>query len=93
MQEALAITPGAVGLLDVGAISLQRLPLRALELDGYAPSEASVQSRRYPFSKDLAFAALEAPTGLAAEFIRFAHSDEGRALMKAHGYIPLPEVQ
>ncbi|WP_422891087.1 PstS family phosphate ABC transporter substrate-binding protein [Nannocystis pusilla] len=93
MQEALAITPGAVGLLDVGAISLQRLPLRALELDGYGPSEASVQSGRYPFSKDLAFAALEAPSGLAAEFIRFAHSDEGRALMKAHGYIPLPEVQ
>lgn len=93
MQEALAITPGAVGLLDVGAISLQRLPLRALELDGYAPSEASVQSRRYPFAKDLAFVAMEAPTGLAADFIRFVHSEEGRALMKVHGYVPLPEVQ
>ena len=93
MQEALAITPGAIGLLDVGVISLQRLPLRALELDGYAPSEASVQSGRYPIAKDLAFAGLEAPTGLAAEFIRFARSDEGIALMKAHGYIPLPEIQ
>lgn len=93
MQEALAITPGAVGLLDVGAISLLRLPLHALDLDGFAPSEASVQSRRYPYSKDLAFVVMETPTGLVGEFIRFAHSDEARALMQAHGYIPLPEVQ
>ena len=93
MQEALAITPGAIGLLDVGAISLQRLPLRALTIGGFAPGEASVQSGRYPFAKDLAFVAVEAPTGLAADFIRFAHSDDGRALMRAHGYIPLPEEQ
>lgn len=93
MQEALAITPGSIGLLDVGAISLERLPLRPLALDGFAPGEASVQSRRYPYAKDLAFVTVEEPTGLAAEFIRFAHSDEGRALMQAHGYIPLPEVQ
>lgn len=93
MQEALAITPGAVGLLDAGAISLQKLPLRALQLEGYAASEASVQSRRYPFSKDLAFVAVEEPSGFAAEFVRFVHSEEARALMRPHGYIPLPEVQ
>jgi len=93
MQEALAITPGAIGLLDVGAISLQRLPLRALELDGFAPGEASVQSRRYPYAKDLAFVTVDTPTGLAAEFIRFAHSDAARAIMREHGYIALPEVQ
>ncbi|HEY8376843.1 MAG TPA: substrate-binding domain-containing protein, partial [Nannocystis sp.] len=93
MQEALAITPGSIGLLDVGAISLGRLPLRALRLDGYAPGEPSVQSGRYPYAKDLAFVTVEEPSGLAAEFIRFVHGEEGRALMQAHGYIPLPEVQ
>lgn len=93
MQEALAITPGAIGLIDSGVLSLERLPLRALRLDGIEASEASVQSRRYPFSKDLAFVAVEEPGGLAAEFIRFTHGDEARALMRAHGYIPLPEVQ
>lgn len=93
MQEALAMTPGAIGLLDSGALSLERLPLRALEIDLIAASEASVQSRRYPFAKDLAFVAVEEPAGLTAEFIRFAHSDEARALMRRHGYIALPEVQ
>ena len=87
------MTPGAIGLLDSGAMSLERLPLRALEIDRIAASEASVQSRRYPFAKDLAFVAVEEPAGLTAEFIRFAHSDEARALMRRHGYIALPEVQ
>lgn len=93
MQEALAITPGAIGLVDAGTISLERLPLRPLQLDGIAASEASVQTRRYPFAKDLAFVAVEEPTGLVAEFVRFTQSEDGRALMRAHGYIPLPEVQ
>lgn len=93
MQEALAITPGAIGLIDTGVISLEHLPLRALTLDGIEASEVTFQSRRYPFAKDLAFVAVEEPSGLAAEFIRFAHGEEARRLMKAHGYIPLPEVQ
>lgn len=93
MQEALTITPGAIGLIDSGVLSLERLPLRALKLDGIDASEASVQSRRYPFSKDLAFVAVEEPGGLAADFIRFSHSEDARRMMRAHGYIPLPEVQ
>lgn len=93
MQEALAITPGAIGLIDPGVISLERLPLRALRLDGIDANEASVQSKRYPFFKDLAFVAVEEPSGLAAEFVRFTLGDEARALMRAHGYVPLPEVQ
>lgn len=93
MEEALAITPGAVGLLDSGVLSLGRLPLRALQIDSIAAGEASVQTRRYPFAKELAFVAVEEPSGLGAEFVRFAHSDDAHRLMYAHGYIPLPEVQ
>jgi phosphate transport system substrate-binding protein len=93
MQEALSITEGAVGLFDLGAILLQRLPVRPLLVDGIAPSEASVQSRRYPFSKDLAFVSVEDPSGAAAEFVRFVDGPEARALMRASGYIPLPEDQ
>lgn len=93
MQEALVITPGAIGLIDTGVISLEHLPLRALKLDGIEASEVTFQSRRYPFAKDLAFVAVEEPSGLAADFIRFAHGEEARRAMKAHGYTPLPEVQ
>lgn len=93
MQEALSITAGAVGIFDLGAIVLQRLPVRPLRIDDIEPSEASVQSRRYPFSKDLALVSLEPPVGAPAEFLRFLDGDQGRQLMRASGYIPLPEDQ
>lgn len=93
MQEALSVTGGAVGLFDLGAIVLQGLPIKALQLDGIAPSEASVQSRRYPFSKDLAFVSVEHPTGAPAELLRFVDGERARRLMRRSGYIPLPEDQ
>ena len=93
MQEALSITAGAVGIFDLGAIVLQRLPVKPLRIDDIEPSEASVQSRRYPFSKDLAFVSLEPPVGAPAEFLRFIDGEHGRRLMRASGYIPLPEDQ
>ena len=94
MQEALSITAGAVGLFDLGAIVLQRLPVKPLRIDEIAPSEASVQSGRYPFSKDLAFISVEQPGGAAAEFLRFVvEGEQARTLMRASGYIPLPEDQ
>lgn len=93
MQEALSITPGAVGLFDLGVIVLQRLPVRPLRIDDIAASEASVQSGRYPFAKDLAFVAVEEPAGLVAEFFRHIHGETGRRLMRGVGYTPLPEDQ
>jgi len=91
MQEALSITPGAVGLFDLGAIVLQRLPVKPLRISGIAASEASVQSGRYPFAKDLAFVGVDQPGAAAAELLRFVDGEDGRRLMRASGYIPLPE--
>lgn len=93
MQEALSITAGAVGLFDLGTISLRRLPVKPLRIAGIEPSEASVQSRRYPFAKDLEFVCVDQPTGVAAEFLRFVDGEAGRRLMRRSGYIPLPEDQ
>lgn len=93
MQEALSITAGAVGLFDLGVIHLGRLPVRPLAIDHIAASEASVQSARYPFSKDLAFVSVEEPAGLVGELLRHVNADESRRLMRASGYIPLPEDQ
>lgn len=94
MQEAISITAGAVGLFDLGAIVLQRLPVKPLRIDEIAPSEVSVQSGRYPFSKDLAFVSVEQPGGAVAEFLRFVvEGEQARSLMRVSGYIPLPEAQ
>ncbi|MCA9634735.1 MAG: substrate-binding domain-containing protein [Myxococcales bacterium] len=93
MHEALVSTPGAIGLLDVGATQTQALALRALSIDGVAPTEENMRSGRYPFVKDLAFVSVEQPRGLAAELIEFVRSADGQALIRQSGYIPIGEAE
>jgi len=88
MDEALASTPGAIGLRGSGPIPPE-LPVRALAVDGVAPSSASIERGSYLFYKDFAFVARGATVGEEAAFIEFARSPEGRAIVAAMGCIPL----
>jgi phosphate transport system substrate-binding protein len=90
MAEALMQTPGAVGFFDLGAIRSQHLPLRALSLDGVAPSFDAWHDGRYPFAVTLRFvvSSREAPTPALRAFLAFANSPAGRAALAAAGYGP-----
>ena len=83
-------TEGAAGIFDLGAITVQRLPLKVLCVDGVTPSLWSVRTGRYPFWKDLSFVTRGPPSGLVADFVRFVRSDEGRALAESAGQLALP---
>lgn len=90
MQEALMATDGATGIFDLGAITAQRLPIKALCVDGVAPSTEGVATGRYPYFKDLAFVTSGPPEGLRADVLAFVASPEGRAITASLGYVPLP---
>jgi phosphate transport system substrate-binding protein len=90
MQEALIMTPGAVGLFDQGLAVSQNLPISVLEFEGLRPNEDALRSGKYPIFKDLAFVVpSDDPDPLAAEFIAFVFSPEGQELIRQGGYIPL----
>lgn len=90
MQEALIMTPGAVGLFDQGLAVSQDLPIAVLEFEGRRPNEEAVRSGEYPIFKDLAFVLpSDDPDPLAEEFISFVFSKEGQELIRASGYVPL----
>lgn len=90
MQEALIMTPGAVGLFDQGLAVSQDLPISVLEFEGLRPNEEAVRSGEYPIYKDLAFVLpSDDPDPLAEEFISFVFSKEGQELIRASGYVPL----
>jgi phosphate transport system substrate-binding protein len=90
MQEALIMTPGAVGLFDLGLALSQDLPISVLEFEGLRPNEESVRSGAYPVFKDLAFVVpSDDPDPLAMEFISFVFSSEGQELIRDGGYVPL----
>jgi phosphate transport system substrate-binding protein len=88
MDDALASTEGAIGVVGSGTLP-EDLPIHALALDGVEPTVATVADGTYPLSKDLVFVTIGEPAGRAAELIRFALSPAGRAVIEAHGCVPL----
>lgn len=89
MGEALAATPGALGVFNLGAIITGRLPLKVLAIDGTAPSVAAVESGAWRATRELSFVAREDRVGRARGFLDFVATPEAHALIRACGYLPL----
>jgi phosphate transport system substrate-binding protein len=83
MTDALADTEGAVGLADLGVVSLSGRGLRVLRIDGLSPVAPD-----YPYVKDLDFVVKGTPRGVAARFLTFALSSVGREIAVRAGYRP-----
>jgi phosphate transport system substrate-binding protein len=90
MGQALATTPGAVGVFDLGAIVAGKLPLKALALDGVVPSVEALSDERWPVVRELAFVARPDRQARVAPFLAFVASDEGRRIARACGYAVTP---
>lgn len=89
MNRVLAKTPDAIGQTDAGAISTDRLPVKALRLNGVAPTRENVRNGTYGLVKTLAlvFMADRLPSQAKA-FIEFVGSAEGARVLAANGYLP-----
>jgi phosphate transport system substrate-binding protein len=86
MADTLAVTPGAIGFLDVGTARLTHPQLRLLTIDDGPPAPRSTSDDS--LSKVLSFVTFGPPTGDAERFIRFATSRETTELLVAAGYLP-----
>ena len=91
MHEALLMFPFAVGLSDLGTITIERLPIKAFLIDGVAPTLENVASGRYPFTKTLALVWREKSLPASGRaFVEFLRSDEAADILRSHGYLPIP---
>ena len=90
MHEALLTVPFALGLSDLGTITIERLPIRALSIDGIAPTLENITSGRYPFTKTLGLVWREDTLPDSARaFVEFVQSDDGAEILTSHGYLPV----
>jgi phosphate transport system substrate-binding protein len=90
MHEALLTVPFALGLSDLGTITIERLPIRALSIDGIAPTLENIASGRYPFTKTLGLVWHEDTLPDSARaFVEFVQSDDGAGILTSHGYLPV----
>ena len=88
--KTVAGNPRAIGYVSVGAAEVeitQGAPLRLLPLGGVPATSANVRTGRFPLSRPLNLVTLGPPTGLAAEFIRFALSDGVRDLVEKQYFV------
>jgi phosphate transport system substrate-binding protein len=91
MDLAVMRTPYAIGLVDMGAIRAGNLAIKALRMNGVAPTAAEVTAGRYTLVKALAFVVdprRKAPE--AQRFIDFSLSKEGATVLATIGYLPPP---
>jgi phosphate transport system substrate-binding protein len=88
-NQALAMTPYALGVTDFGMITTEHLRINVLKLNGIQPSPENVVNGTYPLSRELSF--IYRQDNLPAEahaFFDFVFSEAGRGILQANGYIP-----
>jgi phosphate transport system substrate-binding protein len=86
MVVALASTPGALGVVvDQGLVHGAGLPVRAMSLDGLAPSADTVRDGRWPMIKTLSLALGDDASPAALAFASFAAGPDADGLRTEQG--------
>ena len=87
MARALAETTGGVGMTSATFVSQSKGKIKALSLNGIAPSEDNVAGGRYRLTRDSFLVTSNAPSVPVKAFIDFVRAAEGAAVIKANGAI------
>lgn len=86
MKTAVADDPNAIGYMSAGFVDKG---LKAIELDGIKPDSEAIRNGTYTVARGLFSNTRGEATGLAKLFIEFLLSDEGQAIVKEKGFIPV----
>lgn len=86
MKVAVAGDRGALGYVSIGHIDAT---IKPVALDGVEPSQENAQSGTYPVVRELFMNTKGEPTPLVQRFIDFIYSEEGAAIVRSAGYIPM----
>jgi phosphate transport system substrate-binding protein len=86
VREIIAHDPYSVGFISLGLVNEQ---VRSLDLDGVAANDENIMNGRYKLVRPFLFVSRGEPTGLAKQFVDFVLSEEGQALVKKEGLLPI----
>lgn len=85
----LSQTRYGIGFTDAGAIQMTNMKVRAISLDGIAPTAENVNSGKYRLLKELAFCFKGSPQGTIKDFADFVSSAEGAKVIADNGFVPV----
>jgi phosphate transport system substrate-binding protein len=88
MAKELMATVGAIGMTTTTVTEQSGGKIKALALDGAAPTEANVTAGSYRLVREVFLVVKESTSPAAKAFLAFVRSAEGAAVIKANGAIP-----
>ena len=96
VRDVVARAVGAVGYISAGFVEPRFTDIRvkAISVDGIAPTEQNIASAKYPIGRTLHFFTKGAPTGLTKKYVDYVLSDAvQKGVVVDAGFIPIAEGQ
>jgi phosphate transport system substrate-binding protein len=87
MEAALATRSGTIGLTTLVAVLRDRERLRAVAINGVAPTPEAVRAGRYRLVKECGLVTAGEPDGVAKRFIDFVFGPDGQRLLTQSGLV------
>jgi phosphate transport system substrate-binding protein len=86
IASEVAKNPNGIGY--VGLAYIKAPGLKVVKIDGVEPTEESIRSKKYAYSRETFFYTNGAPQGEAKKFTDFALSAEGQKIVTNVGFVP-----
>ncbi|MDO8945671.1 MAG: substrate-binding domain-containing protein [Desulfocapsaceae bacterium] len=83
-------TPGSFGTTSGAVVAAEKRKIKALAVDGTAPTLANIASGNYPYTMTMSFVyQRDKYRGASKDFIDFVFSRDGQMILAANGFVPL----
>jgi phosphate transport system substrate-binding protein len=89
MAKELATTVGALGMTTTTVVEQSRGQIRALSLNGVAPSAEAVSRKTYTLTRDSFLVTKATPPPAVSKFVEFIRSSAGAEVIVANGAVPV----
>lgn len=90
--KTVAVNPNAIGYVSIGTAEFAHgngVPIHLLPLSGIAASVRNVANGTFPMSRTLHLVTKAPPTGIVADFLKFAASEQVHDLVKDLSFVPI----
>lgn len=79
--------PNGIGYVGVAYINAPGV--KVIPIEGHLPTKDEVLSKKYPYARPNFYYTNGEPSGEAAKFIEFTHSEAGQKIVEKVGFIPV----
>jgi len=88
VRQLVSDDPFSIGYISLGLVETGERPVKALQIDGVAPTRGNVINGSYALYRSFLFVSREEPTGNVVQFIDFIRSPQGQRILADEGLIP-----